>query len=76
MAEFTIASRDLSVPFAEVQKSVNSVLQSFPAASIVRSDSEIGVVVVQVPDDQIPAIRTSLGDGFSIDPNSSLTILR
>jgi hypothetical protein len=53
---------------------VENALQSFPDANIVRADQDIGVVIIQVPEQQIAKLRAELGDGFMIDPNAPLRL--
>jgi hypothetical protein len=69
---FTVASRDVRAPFERTIQAVESALRPVPGATIVRADRDIGVVVIQIGDQNIDKIKQGLGDGFMVDPNSAL----
>jgi hypothetical protein len=71
---FTVASRDVAAPFDLTLQSVESAIRSFPRANIMRADRDIGVVIIQVPANQIDQVREALGDAFMIDPNAQLKL--
>jgi DNA-binding transcriptional ArsR family regulator len=71
---FTVASRDVTAHVDLTIRAVENALQSFPDANIVRADQDIGVVIIQVPEQQIAKLRAELGDGFMIDPNAPLRL--
>jgi hypothetical protein len=71
---FTVASRDVTAPVDLTIRAVENALQSFPDANIVRTDRDIGAVIIQVPEQQIAKLRAELGDGFMIDPNAALRL--
>jgi hypothetical protein len=71
---FTVASRDVTAPVDLTIRAVKNALQSFPDANIVRADQDIGVVIIQVPEQHIDKLRAELGDGFMIDPNAPLRL--
>jgi hypothetical protein len=69
---FTVASRDARAPFERTVQAVENALRPVPGATIVRADRDIGVVVIQIGDQNIDKIKQGLGDGFMVDPNSPL----
>jgi hypothetical protein len=69
---FTVASRDAKAPVDRTIQAVEDALRPLPGATIVRTDREIGVVIIQIGDQQIEKIREELGDGFMVDPNATL----
>jgi hypothetical protein len=73
LTQFTVASRDATVPFETTLNSVRAAIAATPGARMVDIDKKNGVAVVELPGDRVAAIRGALGDGYLIDPNAPLT---
>jgi hypothetical protein len=72
LQQFIVASRDVGASFDLTVQAVQRTVASTPGARVLRTDSDTGVVVVEVPKDQFVDFKTGLGDGFVVDPNAGL----
>ncbi len=71
--QFTLAARDESLSFTEIQELIKNVLSATTGARLVDTDPKSRITVIDVPSHLVGAVSTALGRDFIVDPNAPLT---
>jgi hypothetical protein len=70
--QFTVAPRAMEGSFDLTVQTVQRAVELIPGASVVRTDADTGVVIVEVPNDLITDFKRAIGQRFCVDPNAKL----